>query len=160
MNWFKRLCLSEQYRLATLGTLRRRLPDDPWRVRPHAPVTDTQNRLLSCGPEAIIYAPASACNLMNWFKRLSLSEQYRLATLGTLRRRLPDDRWRVRPHAPGTLFLSLGTRSNHLCASVTDRSDSPASCGPEAIIYSLACACNLMNWFKRLCLSEQYRLAT
>ena len=56
MNWFKRLCLSEQYRLATLGTLRRRLPDDPWRVRPHAPVTDTQNRLLSCGPEAIIYA--------------------------------------------------------------------------------------------------------
>ncbi len=82
MNWFKRLCLSEQYRLATLGTLRRRLPDDPWRVRPHAPVTDTQNRLLSCGPEAIIYAPASACNLMNWFKRLSLSEQIPLGDLG------------------------------------------------------------------------------
>ena len=67
---------------------------------------------------------------MNWFKRLCLSEQYRLATLGTLRRRLPDDPWRVRPHAPvtdtQTLFLSLRIRSNHLCAPGTDRSDSPA----------------------------------
>ena len=54
MNWFKRLCLSEQYRLATLGTLRRRLPDDPWRVRPHAPGADTQTLFLSCEPEAII----------------------------------------------------------------------------------------------------------
>jgi len=44
---------------------------------------------LSCSPadhKQIIYAPASARHLMNWFKRLYLSEQYRLATLGTLRR--------------------------------------------------------------------------
>src|SRR2546425_3314503 len=43
------------------------------------------HRSVRC-QRSVLPSPASACNSMNWFKCLCPSEQYRLATLGTLRR--------------------------------------------------------------------------